>query len=191
LEAQNGTNHFGHFALTGRLFGLIKNTTDSRVVNVSSMAHKQGTIDFGNLLFDNGKGYSPIKSYGRSKLLNLLFTYDLQRRIEATEIKSIAVAAHPGVSNTNLARFLEDKLIFKILKPLMMPFMQSQDMGALPQIRASVDPFVKGGEYYGPDGFNEMKGFPVRVQSNAASHNADDACKLWETSEKITGISFL
>ena len=191
LEAQNGTNHFGHFALTGQLFNLIKNTPDSRVVNVSSMAHKQGKMDFGNLLFENGKGYSPIKSYGRSKLLNLLFTYEMQRRIEAAGIKSISVAAHPGVSNTNLARFLEDKLIFKILKPMMMPFMQSQDMGALPQIRASVDLNVKGGEYYGPDGFNEMKGFPVLVQSNAASHNAEDARKLWEISEKITGVSFL
>jgi len=191
LEAQNGTNHFGHFALTGQLFNLIKNTPDSRVVNVSSMAHKQGKMDFGNLLFENGKGYSPIKSYGRSKLLNLLFTYELQRKIEAAKINSIAVAAHPGVSNTNLARFLEDKLIFKILKPMMMPFMQSQDMGALPQIRASVDLNVKGSEYYGPDGFNEMKGFPVLVQSNAASHNAEDARKLWEISEKITGVSFL
>ena len=191
LEAQNGTNHFGHFALTGQLFNLIKNTPDSRVVNVSSMAHKQGKMDFGNLLFENGKGYSPIKSYGRSKLLNLLFTYEMQRRIEAAGIKSISVAAHPGVSNTNLARFLEDKLIFKILKPMMMPFMQSQDMGALPQIRASVDLNVKGSEYYGPDGFNEMKGFPVLVQSNAASHNAEDARKLWEISEKITGVSFL
>ena len=191
LEAQNGTNHFGHFALTGQLFNLIKNTPDSRVVNVSSMAHKQGKMDFGNLLFENGKGYSPIKSYGRSKLLNLLFTYEMQRRIEAAGIKSISVAAHPGVSNTNLARFLEDKLIFKILKPMMMPFMQSQDMGALPQIRASVDLNVKGSEYYGPDGFNEMKGFPVLVQSNAASHNVEDARKLWEISEKLTGVSFL
>lgn len=191
LEAQNGTNHFGHFVLTGLLFDLIKNTPNSRIVNVSSMAHKQGKLDFDNLLFENGKGYSPIKSYGRSKLLNLLFTYELQRRIEATGIYSIAVAAHPGVSNTNLARFLEDKLIFKILKPLMMPFMQSQDMGALPQIRASVDLNVKGSEYYGPNGFNEMKGKPVRVQSNVASHNLEDARKLWEISEKITGVSFL
>jgi NAD(P)-dependent dehydrogenase (short-subunit alcohol dehydrogenase family) len=190
LEAQNGTNHFGHFVLTALLFELIKNTPDSRIVNVSSMAHKQGKMDFDNLLFENGKGYSPIKSYGRSKLLNLLFTYELQRMIEAAGIKSIAVAAHPGVSNTNLARYLEDKLIFKILKPLMMPFMQSQDMGALPQIRASVDPHVKGGEYYGPGGFNEMKGFPVRVQSNSASHSLQDARKLWEISEKITGVSF-
>jgi NAD(P)-dependent dehydrogenase (short-subunit alcohol dehydrogenase family) len=190
LEAQNGTNHFGHFALTGQLFQLIKNTANSRVVNVSSMAHKQGKMDFENLLFENGKGYSPIKSYGRSKLSNLLFTYELQRKFESAGIGCMAVAAHPGVSNTNLARFLEDKLIFKILKPLLMPFMQSQQMGALPQIRASVDPNVKSGEYYGPDGFNEMKGFPVRVQSNAASHNQEDAARLWEISEKITGIKF-
>ncbi len=190
LEAQMGTNHFGHFALTGLLFGLIKNTPGSRIVNVSSMAHKQGKMDFNNLLFENGKGYSPIKSYGRSKLANLLFTYELQRRMEASGIKSIAVAAHPGVSNTNLARYLEDKLIFKILMPLMSPFIQEQEMGALPEIRASVDEHVKGAEYYGPDGFNEMKGKPVLVHSNAASHNLEDARKLWEVSEKITGVSY-
>ncbi|HSH20770.1 MAG TPA: oxidoreductase [Draconibacterium sp.] len=190
LEAQNGTNHFGHFALTGQLIDLIKNTPDSRVVNVSSMAHKQGKMDFDNLLFENGLGYSPIKSYGRSKLANLLFTYELQRKFEKEGIKSMAVSAHPGVSNTNLARYLEDKLIFKILMPLMSPFIQEQDMGALPQIRASVDENVKGGEYYGPDGFREMKGFPVLVQSNKASHNLEDAKKLWEVSEKLTGIKF-
>ena len=190
LEAQMGTNHFGHFALTGLLFNLLKNTPASRIVNVSSMAHKQGKMDFSNLLFENGVGYSPIKSYGRSKLANLLFTYELQRRMAAKGIKTIAVAAHPGVSNTNLARYLEDKLIFKILMPLMSPFIQEQDMGALPQIRASVDENVKGGEYYGPDGFNEMKGFPVLVKSNAASHNLEDAKILWEVSEKITGVKF-
>jgi len=191
LEAQNGINHFGHFMLTGLLFDLIKNTPGSRVVNVSSSAHKMGKMDFKNLLFANGKGYSPIKSYGRSKLSNLLFTYELQRKIEATGINSIAVAAHPGVSSTNLFQYIEDKMIYKIFKPLMLTFMQSQDMGALPQIRASVDLNVKGGEYYGPNGFNEMKGKPVRVQSNAASHNLEDARKLWEVSEKITGVSFL
>ncbi len=190
LEAQNGTNHFGHFALTGHLFELIKNTSKSRFVNVSSMAHKQGKMDFDNLLFENGKGYSAMKSYGRSKLMNLLFTYELQRKLEAAGIDSISVAAHPGVSNTNLARFLEDKLIFKILKPLMSPFIQEQEMGALPEIRAAVDPNVKGGESYGPDGFKEMKGFPVLVQSNEASHNLEDAKKLWEVSEKLTGVKF-
>jgi NAD(P)-dependent dehydrogenase (short-subunit alcohol dehydrogenase family) len=190
LEAQMGTNHFGHFALTGQLFRMIKSTPGSRIVNVSSMAHKQGKMDFNNLLFEKGKGYSPIKSYGRSKLANLLFTYELQRKMEANGIKSFAVAAHPGVSNTNLARYLEDKLIFKILMPLMSPFIQEPVMGALPQIRASVDENVKGGDYFGPDGFNEMKGFPVLVKSNPASHNLEDAKRLWEVSEKITGVSF-
>ena len=190
LEAQNGTNHFGHFALTGLLFDTIKKTPGSRIVNVSSMAHKQGKMDFDNLLFENGKGYSPIKSYGRSKLMNLLFTYELQRKFETEGINSISVSAHPGVSNTNLARYLEDKLIFKMLMPLMSPFIQEQDMGALPQIRASVDENVKGGEYYGPGGFREMKGFPVLVQSNKASQNLEDARKLWEVSEKLTGIEF-
>lgn len=191
LEAQNGTNHFGHFALTGQLFELIKNTPNSRVVNVSSMAHKQGKMDFDNLLFENGRGYSPIKSYGRSKLMNLLFTFELQRKFDTSGIKSIAIAAHPGVSNTNLFQYLEDKMIFKILKPLMSPFIQEKEMGVLPEIRAAVDPNVKGGEYYGPGGFNEMKGFPVLVQSNAASHNLEDAKKLWEISEKLTGVKFV
>lgn len=190
LEAQNRTNHFGHFALTGQLFDLIKNTPKSRIVNVSSMAHKQGKMDFDNLLFENGKGYSPMKSYGRSKLMNLLFTYELQRKIKAAGIDSIAVAAHPGVSNTNLFQYLDKNFIFRLIKPLMSPFIQEQEMGALPEIRAAADPNVKGGEYYGPNGFNEMKGFPALVQSNKASHQLENAKKLWEVSEKLTGIKF-
>ena len=191
LEAQNGINHFGHFALTGQLFDVIKSTPNSRIVNVSSIAHKQGEMDFENPLFENGKGYSSTKSYGRSKLSNLLFTYELQRRIEASGLKPMAVAAHPGVSDTNLARYLEDKFLFKILKVLMSPFFQSAEMGALPEIRASVDENVKAGEYYGPDGFREMKGYPVKVKSNEASHSVADAKKLWKLSEEITGIKFL
>ena len=191
LEAQNGINHFGHFVLTAQLFDLIKNTPNSRIVNVSSLAHKQGEMDFDNLLFENGKDYNPSKSYGRSKLSNLLFTYELQRRMETAGIYSIAVAAHPGVSKTNLARYLEQKIIFKVLKPLVSPLFQNAEKGALAQIRAAVDKDVKGGEYYGPDGFREMKGYPVRVKSNEASHNVADAKKLWDISEKISGISFL
>lgn len=190
FEGQVGTNHLGHFALTGLLLDLIQKTSNSRVVNVSSAAHKQGKMDFENLLFENGKGYSPLKAYGRSKLANLLFTYELQRYFEAKKIDSISVAAHPGVSQTNLARHLEDKLFFKILYPVFKIMTQDAAKGALPQIRASVDPEVKGGEYYGPSGFNEMKGSPVLVKSNGASHNAEDARKLWELSEKLTGVVF-
>lgn len=190
FEGQVGTNHLGHFALTGLLLDLIQKTPNSRVVNVSSMAHKQGDMNFDNFLYEEGKGYSPIKAYGRSKLANLLFTYELQRFFEANKIDSISVAAHPGVSQTNLARHLEDKLYFKILYPIFKLMTQDAEKGALPQIRASVDTNVKGGEYYGPSGFNEMRGSPIRVESNAASHNREDAKKLWELSEKLTGVTF-
>jgi len=190
FESQMGTNHLGHFALTGLLLDLIKSTPGSRVVNVSSNAHKWGVMDFENLLFEEGKDYTPMKAYGRSKLSNLLFTYQLQRWFDSNSIDSIAVAAHPGVSMTNLGRHLEDKLMYKLLLPLAGLFTQSQAYGALPEIRAAVDPGVKPGEYYGPEGFNQMKGAPTVVQSNEASHNVDDARKLWEISEKLTGVNF-
>ncbi len=190
LEGQMGTNHFGHFMLTGLLFDRLKNTPESRVVNVSSMAHKQGKMNFDNLLFENGKGYSPLKSYSRSKLSNLLFTYELQRKIETNAINSMSVSAHPGVSSTNLSRHLENKFLFKILNPIVQFFIQNAAQGALPQIRAAVDKQVKGGEYYGPSGFNEMTGDPVLVQSNKASHNMEHAHKLWNISEKITNLRF-
>ncbi len=191
LEAQNGTNHFGHFALTGYLIDLLRNTPGSRVVNVSSNAHKWGEMDFNNLLFEDGKDYTPIKSYGRSKLANLLFTYNLQSRFEKENIHSMAVAAHPGSSQTNLGRYIEGKFLFKALRPLISLMSQDQAQGALPQIRASVDPDVKGGDYYGPKGLGEMTGLPVLVPSNKASHNKEDAIKLWDVSEKLTGVTYL
>lgn len=188
LEAQNGINHFGHFLLTGLLFDLIQKTPASRIVNVSSSAHKQGKMDFDDPLFEGGKNYGTMKSYGRSKLSNLLFTYELQRKIEKHGIDTISVATHPGVAQTNLAAHLEGKLWFKLLMPLFKWISQSQAQGALPQIRAAVDPKVKGGEYYGPH--KGMTGDPIVVESNTASHNKEDAQKLWELSEKITGIQF-
>jgi NAD(P)-dependent dehydrogenase (short-subunit alcohol dehydrogenase family) len=188
FEGQFGTNHLGHFALTVQLMDVIRKTAGARVVNVSSGAHKRGEMDFDNLQFENGRDYSPMKAYGRSKLANLLFTYELQRRFESVNSKAIAVAAHPGVARTNLGRYMEGKIIYKILYPFFKWISQDQSMGALPLIRASVDPEVKGGEYYGPDGRNEMKGYPILVQSNAASHNTADAARLWEESEKLTGV---
>ncbi|MDZ7606706.1 MAG: hypothetical protein U5K79_14210 [Cyclobacteriaceae bacterium] len=180
----------GHFALTGWLLDLIVKTPGSRVVNVSSLAHKQGHMDFDNLLYEGAKGYSRIGAYSRSKLANLLFTYELQRFFEGNSLESIAIAAHPGLSNTNLFRHLEKYWMIRQLSPLFTRFTQGADAGALPEIRAAVDPEVKGGEYYGPDGFREMKGFPVLVQSNKASHSREDARKLWEVSEKLTGVRF-
>ncbi|MDA3930877.1 MAG: oxidoreductase [Prolixibacteraceae bacterium] len=190
FEAQLGTNHLGHFALTGLLLDLIKSTPNSRVVNVSSMAHKSGLMDFNDLMFENERVFKTFKAYGQSKLANLLFTYELQRYFEKNKINSIAVAAHPGGSNTSLASHLEKKWYFKILSPLLRGIMQSAAKGALPQIRASVDASVKGAEYYGPDGFNEVFGYPVLVESTPASHSLEDAKKLWELSEKLTGVSY-
>ena len=190
FEKQIGTNHLGHFALTGLLLDLLKATPKSRVVNVSSMAHKSGVMDTDNLLYENGKDYSPIKAYGRSKLANLLFTYELQRFFEKNKIDTIAVAAHPGVSDTNLFNHAAPKWLMNLLRPLFLFMIQPASMGALPEIRAAVDADVKGAQYYGPDGKREMKGFPVVVESTNASHNEEDARKLWELSEKLTGVSF-
>jgi NAD(P)-dependent dehydrogenase (short-subunit alcohol dehydrogenase family) len=190
FESHFATNHLGHFALTGQLLNVLLATPGSRVVNVSSSGHRMGRMNFENMMFDQGIDYAPMRAYGRSKLANLLFTYELQRRYNATRIDALAVAAHPGMSNTRLGRHLETKWYFKMLIPLMSWMMQSASMGALPTIRATVDPHVKGSEYYGPSGFREMRGYPVIVRSNTASHNMDDARKLWDISEQLTNVRF-
>lgn len=187
FERQFGTNHLGHFALTGLLLDLIKVTPGARVVNVSSLAHRGDKMDFNNLMFEDGQGYERQAAYGRSKLANLLFTYELERKFEKHGVEAIAVAAHPGVSNTNLADHIPG---VKILKPIFGGILQSAAMGALPIIRAAVDPHTNGGQYYGPDGKNERSGFPVVVSSSEASHNQADAHKLWEISEELTGVTF-
>jgi len=186
FEGQMGTNHLGHFALTGELMDLIARTPSSRVVNVSSSGHKAGKMNFDDLLFADGKGYGRMKAYGRSKLSNLLFTYELQRFFENKEVESIALAAHPGGSQTNLDQHINTMWWFKLVRPLFEAMTQSAAMGALPQIRASVDPEVKGGQYYGPQ--KGMTGYPILVQSNKASHNKADQRKLWDMSEELTGV---
>jgi NAD(P)-dependent dehydrogenase (short-subunit alcohol dehydrogenase family) len=188
FELQLGTNHLGHFALTAQLMDVVKSTPKSRIINVSSMAHKTGMMDFSNLQYENG-GYSPLKSYCRSKLANLLFTYELDRYLKANNIDCIALAAHPGVSDTHLFDHMAPKWMMKILRPLTLLFIQPAEMGAMPEIRAAVDIAAQGGEYYGPDGYREMKGYPVKVKSNAASHQLEDARKLWDVSEKLTKLS--
>lgn len=188
FEGQMGTNHLGHFVLTAQLLNMIKSTPGSRVVNVSSSGHQFGKMDFDNLLFEEGKNYSPMKAYGRSKLANLLFTYELERQFESSGIDAISVASHPGGSRTNLDRHVKGKFWFKLLWPIFRLTTMSQAQGALPQIRASVDAEVKGGQYYGPH--RNMTGYPVVVKSNQASHSKADARKLWEMSEELTGISF-
>ena len=190
FENQMGTNHLGHFALTGLLLGVLKKNPASRVVNVSSMAHSSGEMDFNNLLYENGKDYSPLKAYGRSKLSNLLFTYELQRFFEKNKINCIALAAHPGLSDTNLGHYMMEKWYFRLLMPLFFRMAQPASMGALPELRASVDPAAKPAEFYGPDGKRQMKGYPIVVQPKEKAFNKEDARKLWEASEKLTSVIY-
>jgi NAD(P)-dependent dehydrogenase (short-subunit alcohol dehydrogenase family) len=190
FENQIGTNHLGHFTLTGLLLDLLRKTPKSRVVNVSSMAHKSGSMDFDNLLYANGKGYTPIKAYGRSKLCNLLFTYELQRFFEANKIDCMAVAAHPGVSDTNLFDHAAPKWVMKVLRPLFLRMIQPAQMGVLPELRAATDLSVKGADYFGPDGKREMKGYPVLVSSTKEANSIENARLLWEVSEKLTSVKF-
>ncbi len=189
-EQQLGVNHIGHFALTGMLLDMLEPSEDARVVNVSSNAHKSGSMNFDNLMFEDGS-YGPMKAYGQSKLANLLFTYELQRRLEAAGKSVKAVVAHPGGSNTNLSRHVKANAVMSALEKIMSNFMQSAAEGALPTLRAATDPTVKGGEYFGPDGFMELKGAPKLVTSNAKSRNKEHSTQLWSVSEELTGVSFL
>lgn len=183
FETQFGVNHLGHFALTGLLLDVLLQTPQSRVVTVSSAAHRFGQIDFDDLHWED-KAYKANPAYGQSKLANLLFTYELQRKLAAARKDTIAVAAHPGWTETNLQQHSG-------LASTLNPFLaQPQSMGALPTLRAAVDLRANGGDYYGPAGFMEMRGHPVPVQSNDASHNLADARQLWEVSEQLTGVTF-
>ena len=190
-ERQLGTNRLGHFALTGLLIDQILATPGARVVNISSNGHRMGSVDFDNLMYAGGEGYSPMGAYGRSKLANLLFTYELQRRFEAIGADATALAAHPGGSSTNLGAHLYDNWYAQPLEPLLENMMQGADMGALPTIRAAADPTAMGGDYYGPNGFMELRGDPILVESNDASHNRSVASQLWTVSEELTGVHYL
>ena len=190
FENTVGTNHLGHFALTGLLMDRLSITPGARVVNVASNAHYAGEMDFNNLLFENKLGYTPMKAYSRSKLANLLFTYELQRRFQSGGFDVSALAAHPGISATSLADHLFFNLISWLIQPVMKMVFQSSAMGALPSLRASVDPDALGGQYYGPDGKGEKSGYPIIVDSNPASKNEKDARTLWKISEELTEIKY-
>lgn len=189
FELQNGVNHLGHFALTAQLFPIIKKTPQARIVNVSSVAHKSGKIDFNNYLFEKGK-YKRFKSYSRSKLSNLLFTYELDRRVKEKDIDIKVLVAHPGVSGTELGRYIDKHWLTKPIAWLAYKIVQSPYAGCLPEVRASLDETALSGQYYGPKGIFEMRGKPVLTKSNKRSHDKELAKKLWDKSEKMTGITF-
>lgn len=190
FERQFGVNHLGHFALTGLLIDRLLDTPGARVVTVSSNAHKRGSMDFDHLMAEDSEEYDRSQAYNRSKLANLLFTYELQRRFEAAGADVIAVASHPGVTMTNLATHLMENRFARSLIPVADYILADTDIAALTTLRAAVDPQVQGGDYYGPDGKGEFSGYPVRVQSTAAAHNLADARRLWQVSEKLTGVTF-
>ena len=190
FEMQMGVNHLGHFALTGQLLPLLKQAPAARVVSVSSMAHRSAEMDFENFLYESDEGYSPLTAYRRSKLANLLFTMELQARLERAGSSVKAVAAHPGVSRTDLARYVETSPITGRFFQLVFRFGQSPVMGAQPQMRALVDREVKGGEYYGPDGFRGMSGFPVLETPRPQALVESDRRQLWEISEELTGVRY-
>jgi len=182
FETQFGVNHLGHFALTGSLLDLITNTPGSRIVTVSSIAHYMGRIDFADLNWE--KGYRAQAAYGQSKIANLLFTYELQRRLAAAGKNTIAVAAHPGWTETNLQEHAKGvKFLNRFLA-------QEPLMGALPTLYAATEPGVNGAEYFGPRGFMEMNGPPKKVKSNRRSHDRNVAERLWNVSEELTGVHF-
>jgi NAD(P)-dependent dehydrogenase (short-subunit alcohol dehydrogenase family) len=183
FELQFGTNHLGHFALTGHLIDLIKTTPNSRIVNVSSGAHAYGKLEFNDLHCED-RPYKKMKAYADSKIANLYFTYELQRKIENAGLNVLSVASHPGWTATELQRHTG---LFSFLNNF---FAQGIEMGALPTLYAAVAPNVRGGDYYGPDGWREMKGYPKKVQSNKLSHDKEIAVKLWEVSEELTGVKF-
>ncbi|ORA29804.1 SDR family NAD(P)-dependent oxidoreductase [Mycobacterium aquaticum] len=185
FELQFGTNHLGHFALTGLLLDRLLAVPGSRVVTVSSIGHRFARgIRFDDLQWD--LGYSRVGAYGQAKLANLMFTYELQRRLTGT--RTIAAAAHPGGSRTELTRNLPP-LVGAVTK-LAEPLFQSAAMGALPTLRAATDPGVLGGQYFGPDGLGEQRGYPKVVASSTASHDTAAQRRLWAVSEELTGVSY-
>lgn len=183
FEIQMGTNHLGPFALTGQLMPLLKKTKDSRVVSTSSIAHTQGNIDFSDLNWEK-RDYKTSSAYGDSKLANLYFTYEMAEKFKDDPNAPIVLAAHPGWTKTDLQKHSR---LFRMLNPF---FSQGVTMGVLPTLRAAFDPDAKSGNYFGPSGWKEMKGHPVKVKSNKLSRNFDLAKKLWKTSEELTGVKY-
>jgi NAD(P)-dependent dehydrogenase (short-subunit alcohol dehydrogenase family) len=192
FELTLATNHLGHFALTGLVLERLLEIDGSRIVTVSSNAHRRGIIRFDDL--QSEREYDPSDAYAQSKLANLLFTYELNRRLAAAGFGTIALAAHPGNVRTTLWRTssaLERALISRRLRMLNFWLAQSPERGALPILRAATDPSARGGEYYGPRSLFEFTGDPTRVESSARSHDTDAQRRLWDASERLTGVSYL
>jgi NAD(P)-dependent dehydrogenase (short-subunit alcohol dehydrogenase family) len=192
FEMQLGTNHLGHFALTGLLLPLLAATPGSRVVTVSSTAHRAGRMRWDDL--HGERSYQRWLHYGQSKLANLLFSYELDRRSRAAGLPLVAAACHPGYAATNLQLVGPRMDASRFMEGLMTwangVFSQPAAMGALPTLYAATAPDVRGGDYYGPDRMFESWGHPKKVGSSARSRDAESARRLWQLSEELTGVQF-
>lgn len=193
FEMQFGTNHLGHFALTGLLLGAVQAAPAGRVVTVSSMLHRSGVMNFDDLM--GQKSYDPWRAYSQSKLANLLFAYELQRRLTRGNSRVTSLAAHPGYASTNLqlvgAEMKGSKLERGFMQIANNIFGQPAEQGALPGLYAAVSPDAQGGTFIGPDGWGGSRGYPAVVESNERSHDLDVAEKLWQVSETLTGTPYL
>lgn len=185
FENQLATNYLGHFALTGLLLPLLTSTPGSRVVTLSSLSYKWADeIQFDD--FHARKGYSRRKAYGQSKRACLMFAYELHRRLSTAGHSTLSIAAHPGLSKTNL-----DQYFPALIRPLGNLFLQPAEKGALPVLYAALEEDLKGGEFIGPDGFQELRGYPTKVDSDDYSKDQKIAERLWKASEEMVNIYYL
>ena len=184
FESQFGVNHLGPFALTGLLLDKLRATPGARIVSTSSIAHKRGKIHFDDINAEHG--YNTIARYAQSKIANLYFAYELQSRLTAAGDDTLSVAAHPGIADTELTRYLPRALM--LFAPLFRPLFNTPAEGAWPTLCAATDASVRGGDYYGPSKRNETAGPAVKVRSNRRSHDKAVAQKLWDLSIEMTGI---
>lgn len=192
FELQLGVNHLGHFALTGLLFDCLKKGNDARVVNMSSGGHTSGEFDFNDIHLRNN--YDRSRAYGNSKLANLLFTYELQRKVDAANLPIKSIAAHPGWTKTNGSVAIDlggNPLTRGIWRAFLWfgnnVIAMKPEQGALGLLRAAVDPTLKGGEYVGP---KRLRGYPKVIKSHEKSYDKETAQRLWEISEELTGVTF-
>lgn len=190
FERQFGTNHLGHFALTGLLLPALLAAPAPRVVTVASLAHRNGKIEFDNL--QRERGYEGWDAYNASKLANILFAKELDRRARAAHSRLLSLAVHPGVSTTSIfangpGTMNLKAIMVKLLAPVMM---QNDEAGALPTLYAATSLDAHGGEYIGPDGFGELKGSPVVVQPRPQALDVAAGERLWAVSEELTGVHY-
>lgn len=194
FELQLGTNHLGHFALTGLLLPAMLSgdpRDPRRIITVSSIAHRGATMDFANLQWQ--RGYKPWPAYRCSKLANLLFAFELERRLRRAHAPVMSIAVHPGVSNTNLFAAGPGQaggLLARIIPLFISLVAQSEQQGALPTLYAATAPEIHGGHFYGPDGFRQMRGHPVEVRAETQAYDEQLADQLWQVSEQLTAVRY-